>query len=321
MKKRLLLAALFCAVTGSVVAAEPRARVLAAAENVLKNLRETAYDHTPEVDEKAGRYRLDCSGLAAYLLRSAASWSLAAVPVGRGKSRPRAVDFTAIFACARNTPVPGWEAVPRVVDALPGDFIAWRREVLPEKGNTGHIVMILEKPVRESDGTVRVRIFDATTGPHGDDTRPEGTTGVGVGTMWFRVDARGRPVAYHWSTRHYKPRTEPIALGRAVEADLAGRDPAVGRAVLMKARKDQVGLLGADGCCLDPTYPDLPADLRAGDKLRVRRHDGEGEAVFTVRFDTGNLNGWSGIRLAAAGRKRLGYADPDGEILTFRKAE
>jgi hypothetical protein len=103
------------------------------------------------------------------------------------------------------------------MDAEPGDLIAWRKDFVPQKGNTGHIVIVLEKPVKEKDGAIRIIALDSSRSGHAQGTRKKGTSGVGLGFMWFRVDEAGAPIAIHWSNRKRKPKTYPIVIGRAID--------------------------------------------------------------------------------------------------------
>src|SRR6185295_2011192 len=113
--------------------------------------------------------------------------------------------------------VPGWEHVGRIVDARPGDVIAWRHEV-PKPGNTGHVVIVDQKPVVESDGKVRVDVIDSTTLPSADITGDKGKSGIGRRTMWFTVDKQGRAEGYIRGSRNAKPKVEAISIGRALPA-------------------------------------------------------------------------------------------------------
>jgi hypothetical protein len=175
------------------------ARVAAEAARIVANVRTAVYSHSTKTDEAAGVYELDCSGLVRYVLRRTSPGHLAAVVAETAETStlPRAVEFYSVFKARLDTGLPrgGWAAVPRLLDARPGDIIAWRLPVaLP--GNSGHIVIVAATPVAEPDGSVRVVVIDSTTTPHDSDTRAPGATGVGSGTMWFRVDAAGAPVAY-----------------------------------------------------------------------------------------------------------------------------
>ncbi len=102
------------------------------------------------------------------------------------------------------------------MDAEPGDVIAWLKLERQPGDNTGHVMLIAEKPVQESAGQFRVRVLDSTAHGHAQDTRPEGTSGIGEGTIWLFVDSRARPVAYQWKSRKIAPHEAPIAIGRAV---------------------------------------------------------------------------------------------------------
>ena len=190
------------------------------ARRILGNVKETAYSHKTIVDEKAGSYRLDCSGLATYILKRIAPAQLRAVPHTPTSSRPRAFEFHDAFVSAPTNAAAfsnGWLRVTRVIDAQPGDLIAWRKVKIIPGESTGHVVIVDESPVREDKGKVRVVIIDATSSPHAQDTRPAGTNGIGRGTMWFVVDEAGRPVGLHWKNPNSKARTPvPIAIGRVM---------------------------------------------------------------------------------------------------------
>jgi hypothetical protein len=80
------------------------------------------------------------------------------------------------------------------------------------------VVIVAERPVVEKGGLVRVVMIDSTTKPQVDDTRAKGTSGIGRGTMWIKVDDNCRPVAYLRGSRTAKPKTEPISIGRALPA-------------------------------------------------------------------------------------------------------
>jgi hypothetical protein len=169
------------------------------------------------VDEPAGRYNLDCSGLATLILQRVAPAQLRAVRHAENHSRPRAFEFYEAFLAAPTNAVSGWQRVPRLLAARPGDFIAWRKVKIVPGESTGHIVVVDAVPVAETNGTVRVAVIDSTTAPHANDTRRSGVTGVGRGTMWFVVNAAGEPVGTLRKDPTDKPRQPvPIAIGRAV---------------------------------------------------------------------------------------------------------
>ncbi len=197
------------------------ARVARCAARILKSLKHTAYSHRTRVDEAHGKYELDCSGLAVLLLRRAAPACLRAVPCAPGKPRPRAREFEQTFAAAPAAPPdsgraqPAWLRIESLLDARPGDFIAWRFPRQKRRGDTGHIMLVWRRPVREPSGLVRVRVLDSTRQPHARDSRRRRAAGgIGVGTIWLSIDSIGRPTGFFWRNPRGKPRRLPMAIGR-----------------------------------------------------------------------------------------------------------
>jgi len=192
------------------------------ATRILNSIQSTVYQHTTEIDEEAGVYRCDCSGFVGYVLNRTVAKDDPAGPLGDKKKRPLAMDYEKYFEAA---PVKRggngrWQQIARLADARPGDVIAWRHEK-PMPGNTGHVVIVDQRPVVEDDGLLRVVVIDSTTKPQVDDTRAKGTSGVGRGSMWFTVDAEGRATGYIRGSRTAKPKNEAISIGRALPAKKA----------------------------------------------------------------------------------------------------
>ncbi len=198
-------------------AANPAAKsVHQEATRILNSIQFTKYEHRTDIDEKKGVYKCDCSGLVGYVLnRSVGKDGSGAL--GDGRDRPLAMHYEKFFAAAPTKPdgKSRWQRIERLADARPGDVIAWRHEV-PKPGNTGHVIIVDQRPTLEKDGLVRLVYIDSTTLQQEDDSRPDGVTGVGRGTMWFEVDDEGRAVAHIRGVRTAKPKTEPISIGRAL---------------------------------------------------------------------------------------------------------
>jgi hypothetical protein len=195
-----------------------QSRVLYQAEQLLAELQSTQYRHITEVNEKEGIFRMDCSGLVCYILSRAAPGALSAVPLDSGHSHARAWNFfNTIQQASAAQPHNGWQRIDRLIEARPGDFMVWRKKPVSKKGNTGHIVMVVQSPVAENDGLVRVVVLDSTRSGHAYDTRKKGQSGVGTGVMWFSVDRAGAPIALIWSDPKKPPQPYPIVIGRVAE--------------------------------------------------------------------------------------------------------
>jgi hypothetical protein len=191
-------------------------KILGEARRIRDSLKKTEYSHTTKIDEAAGSYAVDCSGFVCFLLKKFAPTHYKDISKGEHK-RPLAENFYDHFAASPSTDKGRWRRVERLADARPGDWIAWRRAESEAGESTGHIVFVEAAPVREDDGQYRVVVLDSTSSPHADDTRPKGSNGIGTGTMWFTVDAAGKPVAYRWRSIKGTLRTEAIAIGRALD--------------------------------------------------------------------------------------------------------
>lgn len=194
-------------------ATDAAARVLAVLDDVRTNLRDTRYQHTTVVNESLGRYRWDCSGMADWVLGKA---RLRRARAALQRSRPVARTF---FETIRRAPTErsarGWERLTRIEDARPGDVFAWLRPPDWPRRNTGHVGFVVAAPRRVNawPGAYVVRIADATSVPHQDDTR-DGTHaegGYGEGTILWMTDA-GRALGYGWHGIHSRGWVETEAL-------------------------------------------------------------------------------------------------------------
>ena len=190
----------------------------AAAAHLLSDLRETHYQHRTHVDQAEGVYDMDCSGFVDYLLRQIAPAQFAQLRVEPGHARPRAAMYFELFNRLRKSPLPGWEAVEKLGDAQRGDILAWELAAsTQEPGDTGHVVIVAAPPVRQANGYYRVEVFDSSAIHHDDDSRPQGTGGVGKGIITFKVNPRDEPVGFRFNSRA-NFHSEAIGIGRLLNS-------------------------------------------------------------------------------------------------------
>lgn len=180
-------------------------------EELLPNIKKTSYSHKTQIDEKNGVYNTDCSGLACFLLKKTHPEVYKKLSFDKKHKRPRAVDFfNAIYEGKENN---GWKKISSMENAEPGDFIVWKYPAR-KKGNTGHLIIVMSKPVKLNKPIYEVRICDSSNSRHAKDTRKKDQNGIGIGTMWFAVDKDGKPNAFYWSSPKRKTSTTPIVIGR-----------------------------------------------------------------------------------------------------------
>jgi len=174
---------------------------------------------------RKGVYVWDCSIMAAWILARTAPEARRALGAVRGKARepsqgspiqvdkPLARDFYKVVAAAPAAASrrAGWLRLPGPADVEPGDVFAWLKPAMfKRRQNTGHVGFIASKPWRhpKQPSVWLVRIADATTELHGDDSRPVGGEGgFGTATIGFLVDASGAAFGYGW----YGDAQDPLA--------------------------------------------------------------------------------------------------------------
>jgi hypothetical protein len=208
----------------TVVVVEPLYRE---ATNEFATMTSTLYSHHTQIDRNSGSYQYDCVGFVSHALKQAApqAWATVAKVTGIAKGRiPNPAEYRAFFASLAEKPQTGWRAVTKASELRPGDVVAWELET---ENATGHAVIIGGTPVRAADGSWVVEVYDSTSSPHTDDSRPEDKrcqvlsstgrhSGLGHGVMVFVADpVSGAITGVRWSEKA-KAITLPIAAGRPV---------------------------------------------------------------------------------------------------------
>jgi hypothetical protein len=201
---------------------------------ILSNIVESYYEHTTTIDEANGFYSTDCSGLAAYILRYNLPSHYDVINDAKitGQTRPLASDFCTFFRNCPNISDPtknplGWMTIKYLRNVKQGDIIAW--DYVQDKKNTGHVVIVDTIVTKFSSSVTidgnkyweyKVRIIDASSGTHYQDTRDldKNVTGqgIGAGCMYFGVNIDGEVKYYKWSSRSGTPNFEIFGIGRAI---------------------------------------------------------------------------------------------------------
>jgi hypothetical protein len=189
-------------------------RLVAGARQMISDFKVTSYSHRTFIDRGRSVCEVDCSGFLVALLKQSSPEHLRQIATRH--KRALAEDFYAAFSGTNRDSSRGWRPVKRLQDVEPGDVIAWLKQERQPGDNTGHVMLVEGKPTADSPHQFRVRVLDSTLHGHGSDSRPEGKSGIGAGTIWLTVDDEGRPIGYRWKSRHGMLHQAPISIGRAV---------------------------------------------------------------------------------------------------------
>lgn len=186
-------------------------------QELLAATQETSYQHHTEIDEQNGVLHCDCSGFVGFLLRHEFPEHYVSLDGDEApwRKRPVATTFYETFIAAgeSNNHRVTWQRIPKMMNVLPGDVLAWRKKTIKRGSTTGHVCVIASTPVKQKDGTVRIQIIDSTSVPHENDTRPGGN-GVGTGERFFLVNSQGEPIGF---LRRGRLERFSIAMGRMLD--------------------------------------------------------------------------------------------------------
>jgi hypothetical protein len=195
------------------------------ATNQFTTMKTTLYQYRIQVDQDAGSYKYDCVGFISYSLKHAApeAWASTVKVTGIPNGRiPNPINYREFLAGLAEKPQPGWQAVTNVSELRPGDIVVWEHKTTSA---VGHAVIIGGTPVPGPDNSWSVEVYDSTSSPHTDDSRPNDKraqvlesshrpSGLGHGTMVFIANpTNGSLTGLRWSAKA-KPITVPIAAGR-----------------------------------------------------------------------------------------------------------
>ena len=164
-------------------------------ETHLSQMKSTKYQHKTEINEKAGVWNCDCSGLIGHILRRHFPEAYLYVdgPTFPNRVRPLAANYCETFIKYGQTERNGspWRKITKVSKLLPGDILAWKSLKIVKGKSTGHVLMIASTPELDKNGLYLVRIIDSTTGLHANDSRTKHTNGLGSGNIWLSADKEG----------------------------------------------------------------------------------------------------------------------------------
>jgi len=190
------------------------------AEQIVHTLQHTHYQHTEHIDVATGTYDVDCSGFVSFVLRQVAPEILRVIPKESGWEFPRAFKYEEFFSSLSRPAEKGWRAIPDLSQVRRGDLMAWSLpNHLGKEEDTGHVFVVAAAAKQLEAGLLAVRAWDSSTVRHYHDSRAQAEgafhTGVGTGTIHFRVDEAGKPLSFQFGPGD-RFHSVPIAMGRAI---------------------------------------------------------------------------------------------------------
>lgn len=149
-------------------------------------------------DASKGIYVLDCSDYVDNILHAIYPKAYSNLVNSSGTDKPTSQHYFEFFNGLSEADNYYWSKIDEVDQLQPGDILVFRKKNGFRHGASGHVMIVMEKPIGESDEYL-VRVADSAPVGHSQDTRVAHTSGIGIGTLLLKVDPNsGKPSAYAW---------------------------------------------------------------------------------------------------------------------------
>lgn len=168
-------------------------------------------------DTSRGIYIEDCSDYVDHLLKAVSPHAYSSLVSSSGAEKPTSQHYYQFFTGLDGDPSHYWNKVDNVKQLQPGDILVFRYRDPDTEQASGHVMVVMNKPTRNTDAFF-VRVADSAPTGHSHDTRPAHVSGIGIGTLLLKVNPKtGQPAAYAWKVGSCWERNVNFAMARPVD--------------------------------------------------------------------------------------------------------
>lgn len=187
----------------------------------VATIRYTAYKlGGTRIDTSRGIYVVDCSTYVDHILKTVYPSAFTSLTSWSRSEKPTSDDFYHYFTNL-SAQSQHWNSIDDVEQLRPGDVLVFRYKNRTGNETGGHVMVVMDKPVREGN-TFMVRIADSAPAGHSKDTRMRHTSGIGIGTMLLKVNPKTfQPYAYAWKVGSRWESNVNFAMARPIDIDSA----------------------------------------------------------------------------------------------------
>lgn len=152
-------------------------------------------------DTDHGVYVLDCSSYVDNVLENVYPEAYYNLINWSGSPQPTTRDYYQFF---NNLSIEmdnyHWRKIEDIDELRGGDILVFRyKNKHGHETGGGHVMIIMDKPQRENT-IVWLKVADSASARHSNDTRPQRTSGIGIGTLLLKVNPDTyEPSAYAWN--------------------------------------------------------------------------------------------------------------------------
>lgn len=186
---------------------------------VHKTIDSLSYSHYKmggsKFDTQKGVYIVDCSNYVDQILQAVSPHAYLSLVNSSGAETPTTRNYYDFFSDLSDQPF--WGKVDDVENLRPGDIIVFRYKKRRHGATSGHVMVVMDKPIRDND-TFLVRVADSAPVGHSEDTRPAHVSGIGIGTLLLKTDPKtGQPASYAWRNGSIWKHNVNFAMARPME--------------------------------------------------------------------------------------------------------
>ena len=167
-------------------------------------------------DPSRGVYVLDCSGYVDNILQTIYPEAYSNLVNYTGSEKPTTQHYSQFIKGLTEDPSDYWNKVDHIEQLRAGDILVFRYKNSRGRETGGHVMVVMDKPVRE-DGDFLVRVADSAPAGHSEDTRQSHTSGIGIGTLLLKANPKtGHPSAFAWKVGSCWKKNVSFAMARPI---------------------------------------------------------------------------------------------------------
>lgn len=192
-------------------------RLVRFVHNMMANMRYSSYKlGGTHFDTTRGVYIIDCSNYVDRILKATYPLAYSRLVNWSGSAKPTTHDYYHFFTKLSARSKHYWDTIEDVKKLRAGDILVFRKKNMPRQ-TTGHIMIVMDKPIRNKNMFL-LRIADSAPFRHSQDTRRFRVSGVGIGTMLLKVNPKtSQPSAYAWSVGSSWKKNVVFAMARPLD--------------------------------------------------------------------------------------------------------
>ncbi len=187
--------------------------------NTVNNLRYSSYKlGGKKFDSSRGVYVVDCSNFVDNILQHVSPHAYNNLVNATGADTPTTLHYYEFFSeLSADSSAGYWSKITDIEQLRAGDIIVFRNKNSRGIQIGGHVMVVMEKPIRDDD-VFFVRVADSAPTRHSEDTRQLNESGIGIGTLLLKANPKtGHPSAYAWAQGSYWKKNVSFAMARPVD--------------------------------------------------------------------------------------------------------